>query len=122
MMGVTMEKKAQIKQGHIYWVNVEPHAGHEEGGHNVHRRNIRRPVVVISNNQYNQGGMSIVFPITSKQERSRYLLPVIVKHPSNIILTQILGYDMLARQAEDTGITLPPKQLAYLKEVVKRML
>lgn len=49
-------------------------------------------------------------------------LPVLVKHLSSIILTQILGYDMLARQAEDVKITISSKQLAYLKEIVRRML
>ncbi|WP_407885448.1 type II toxin-antitoxin system PemK/MazF family toxin [Levilactobacillus sp. N40-8-2] len=69
----------RIKQGHLYWVNVDPHAGHEEGGHNKTLGNIRRPVVVASNHQYNQGGMSIVSPITTKNEQSRYLLPILVK-------------------------------------------
>lgn len=117
-----MAKKTLIKQGHLYWVDSEPHAGHEEGGHHPQKGNIRRPVVVVSNNQYNQTGMSIVFPITSKQRASRYLLPILVKRPSNIILTQILGYDMLARNAEDIGIVIPNAQLNYLKEIIHEML
>jgi len=117
-----MGKKTPIKQGHLYWVDAEPHAGHEEGGHRKAQGNIRRPVVVVSNNQYNQSGMSIVFPITTKNEHSRYLLPILVKRPSSIILTQILGYDMLVRQAEDIGVTVSARQLIYLKEIVNRML
>ena len=66
--------------------------------------------------------MSIVFPITSKRLKSRYLLPITAKHPSSIILTQILGYDMLARNAEPLNASVSKEQLAYLKEIVLRML
>ncbi|WP_156166927.1 type II toxin-antitoxin system PemK/MazF family toxin [Levilactobacillus koreensis] len=45
-----MVKRTPIKQGHLYWVDCEPHAGHEEGSHNIYTGNIRRPVVVVSNN------------------------------------------------------------------------
>jgi len=117
-----MVKRTPIKQGHLYWVDCEPHAGHEEGGHNIYTGNIRRPVVVVSNDQYNQEGMSIVFPITSKQRVSRYLLPILAKKPSSIILTQILGYDMFARNAEALNITIPNEQLIFLKKVVEKML
>lgn len=117
-----MVKKIPIKQGHLYWVDCEPHAGHEEGGHMATAGNIRRPVVVVSNNKYNDAGMSIVFPITSKKQVSRYLLPILAKKPSSIILSQILGYDMAARHATELEATITEKQLAYLKKIVHRML
>lgn len=69
------EKTLTIRQGAIYWVNAEPYLRHEEGGHRL-KGNIRRPVVVVSNQTYNQNGMAIVFPITSSQKKSRYLLVI----------------------------------------------
>ncbi|MFD1317443.1 type II toxin-antitoxin system PemK/MazF family toxin [Loigolactobacillus zhaoyuanensis] len=118
-----MAAKTQIiKQGGIYWVTAEPHAGHEEGGHALNNDNIRRPVVVVSNNRYNQAKMALVFPITSVQKKSRYLLSIKLKKPSSIILTQILGYDMIARQAEYAGVNIEQEQLDYLRNIVVHML
>ncbi|MCI1913278.1 MAG: type II toxin-antitoxin system PemK/MazF family toxin [Schleiferilactobacillus harbinensis] len=106
-----------IRQGSVYWVDTEPHAGREEGGHSPEENNDRRPVVVVSNNQYNGSGIALVFPITTKKRRSRYLLPIQLKKPSQIILTQILGYDMVARNAEYTGVSVSDEQLEYLKQI-----
>lgn len=117
-----VEKTLRIKQGGIYWIDAEPHAGREEGGHNVQTGNIKRPVVVVSNDHYNRTGMSIVFPITSTKKDSRYLLPVDLKKPSKIILTQLLGYDMIARNAKYMGYDVSDKQLNYLKTLVTHFL
>jgi len=121
-MGYHMAERTRIKPGEFYWVDAEPHAGHEEGGHNQKNGNVRRPVVVVSNEAYNQYGMSIVFPVTSKRQINRYLLPVMAKKASSIILTQILGYDMIARNATSMGVSVSKIQLDYLKTIVHRML
>ncbi|CAD7482809.1 type II toxin-antitoxin system PemK/MazF family toxin [Lacticaseibacillus casei] len=113
-----VEKTLIIEQGKIYWIDAEPHAGREEGGHSPRSGNIRRPVLVISNNRYNVGGMALVFPITSIKKMSRYLLPLKLKKPSQIILTQILGYDMVARRAKPSGFSVTSEQLDYLKQIV----
>ncbi len=42
------------QQGDLIFIDVEPHAGHEEGGHNPTSGNIRLPLVVLSNDGYNQ--------------------------------------------------------------------
>lgn len=111
-----------IKQGEIYWIDAEPHSGREEGGHSSQHHNIRRPVVVVSNDHYNRQEMAIVFPITSKIKRSRYLLPIMLRKQSNIILTQILGYDMKARNAENSGYSVTKDELEFLKQIVAHML
>jgi len=121
-MGDHMAARTLIRQGQLYWVDAEPHAGKEEGGHNRQNGNIRRPVVVVSNDSYNRVGLSIVFPVTSKRQINRYLMPVMAKHASSIILTQILGYDMFARNAKSMGISVSESELAYLKDVVHQML
>jgi mRNA-degrading endonuclease toxin of MazEF toxin-antitoxin module len=47
-----------MKQGEIYICDMEPVAGHEQGG--------KRPVVIISNDPFNAAtGTPIVLPITS---------------------------------------------------------
>ena len=117
-----VEKTLRIKQGGIYWIDAEPHSGREEGDHNLQTGNIKRPVVVVSNDHYNRTGMSIVFPITSTKKDSRYLLPVDLKKPSKIILTQLLGYDMIARNAKYMGYDVSDKQLNYLKTLVTHFL
>jgi|SRR5271157_1317943 len=52
-------------RGEIWDVNLDPVLGHEQGG--------RRPVLVVSVDQFNQGpsGLVIVVPITSKDKRIR---------------------------------------------------
>ena len=48
-----------MKQGQIYWANLNPIQGSEQGG--------RRPVVIISGNAMNDNlGISIICPISSK--------------------------------------------------------
>lgn len=119
---VEKQPSTSIVQGAIYWVDAEPHAGHERGGHDQKSGNVRRPVMVVSNNRYNQGGMALVFPITSKQRESRYLMPIQLKKPSQIICTQILGYDMFARRAVYAGYDVTADQLAFLRQVVSHAL
>jgi mRNA interferase MazF len=47
-----------VKQGHIIWLDFDPHAGHEQKG--------RRPALVISNEVFNNfSNLAIVCPITS---------------------------------------------------------
>ncbi|MDR0899330.1 MAG: type II toxin-antitoxin system PemK/MazF family toxin [Lactobacillaceae bacterium] len=112
---------SNIEQGKIYWVDAEPHSGREQGGHNPMSGNVRRPVVVVSNDGYGKTGMAIVFPITLNQTKSRYLMPINLKKPSQVILSQILGYDMVARRAEEYS-QITSQQLQYLKRIVRSML
>lgn len=89
------------EQGDLIWIDAEPHAGHEYGGHN--ENNIRRPMLVMSSNVYNERtGMIVGFPITSK-------LPVNFplglriqtdKVHGYAVLSNLMGYDFLARNGE----------------------
>lgn len=51
------------KQGQIGWISLDPTSGHEQRG--------RRPVLVISNDDFNElcGGMVKVLPITSRMRK-----------------------------------------------------
>lgn len=91
------------KQGDLIWIDAEPHAGHEYGGHDKEKHNIRRPMLVISSDLYNQRtGMIVGFPITSKVPSG---FPGVLKIESNkvhgyAILTNLLGYDYSDRSGE----------------------
>lgn len=52
-------------KGDIIIVDAEPHSGREYGGYDDIGGNIRRHMVVMSNNDYNEGtGMVLAMPIT----------------------------------------------------------
>ncbi|MFD1418900.1 type II toxin-antitoxin system PemK/MazF family toxin [Companilactobacillus keshanensis] len=58
-----------IEQGAIIYIDFEPHSGHEMGGHDSKNGNIRRPMVVISNNRYNdQTGLVLGMGVTSNSK------------------------------------------------------
>ncbi|MCK8606439.1 type II toxin-antitoxin system PemK/MazF family toxin [Leuconostoc citreum] len=100
-----------IKQGAIVFIDAEPHAGSEYGGHSATTGNIRRPVIVISGNDFNRvsGSFVMVFPITSKNKSLNPLaFPILTNKQEGgikgyIMATQILGYDFEARSGEVVG-------------------
>lgn len=56
-----------IEQGSIIYIDFEPHSGHEMGGHDLKKGNIRRPMIVISNDRYNeQTGLVLGMGVTSE--------------------------------------------------------
>jgi len=58
-----------IDQGAIIYIDYEPHSGHEMGGHDSKRGNIRRPMIVISNKKYNQKtGLVLGMGVTSSSK------------------------------------------------------
>jgi len=58
-----------IEQGSIIFIDYEPHAGHEFGGHDPKSGNIRRPMIVISNVAYNeQTGLVLGMGVTSNSK------------------------------------------------------
>ncbi|GEO74358.1 mRNA-degrading endonuclease [Levilactobacillus namurensis] len=90
-------------QGDIVWIDAEPHAGHEYGGHSVVQKNIRRPFLVMSSGVYNERTKMIAgFPITSAVPNG---FPMALKINGNkihgyAILSGLLGYDYVARNGE----------------------
>jgi len=89
------------KQGDLIWIDAEPHAGHEYGGHSD--KNIRRPMLVMSSTLYNERtGMVVGFPVTSKLPA---YFPVGLRIQGSkihgfAVLSNLLGYDFLARNGE----------------------
>ncbi|GHP13301.1 hypothetical protein YK48G_07260 [Lentilactobacillus fungorum] len=96
------------KQGDLIFIDAEPHVGHEEGGHDPINGNIRRPMVVISNDGYNHElNMVVCMPITSKTKTDHRIYLPIADHKSGIqgsvITFQIPNYDYKARHGEVVG-------------------
>ncbi|MEB3365626.1 type II toxin-antitoxin system PemK/MazF family toxin [Lactobacillus sp. R2/2] len=74
------------KQGDIIWIDAEPHAGREEGGHNPQSGNIQRPAIVISNNAYNQKQDSLSACLL------RMILKKIIVVYTIVLLISAVGY------------------------------
>lgn len=56
---------ARVLRGNIYWADLNPVRGHEQGGH--------RPVVVISDDVFNaHSGTVIALAITSQPQRAAF--------------------------------------------------
>jgi len=96
------------QQGDIIFIDAEPHAGHEEGGHSPASGNIRRPLVVLSNDGYNRNTKMIVgMPITSRILSDERLYVQVIEPKSGIkgsvITFMIPNYDYVARHGEIVG-------------------
>jgi mRNA interferase MazF len=127
----------EIRQGNIFWVDSEPHAGREFGGHNSKVNNIRRPVVVVSGDMFNraQQPFVVVVPVTSgssskeaqnRLENDPLALPILIKSGSEnvhgyVFLHQLLGYDLSARNAEYAGDADPTTMRIVLKIITKQI-
>lgn len=97
----------KVSQGDIIMIDAEPHAGHEMGGHNPEKGNIRRRYLVVSRSQYNsKSGLVIGLAITHIHRDSPYRFPVVdfaSKTNGDALLFQLLSYDFLARHGEIIG-------------------
>ncbi|CAI3368674.1 type II toxin-antitoxin system PemK/MazF family toxin [Enterococcus cecorum] len=92
------------KQKDIIIIDSEAHSGKEYGGHSS--ENIRRPMVVVSSDEYNQStGMIIGMPIISADKSAYPLLfkPIMVTNGDGtgikgyVIMWQLQNCDFYAR-------------------------
>ena len=76
------------KQGDIVFVDAEPHLGKEYGGHNFNNGNIRRPLIVLSNDDYNEAtGMVIGMFVTSSDNFMNEMLKPFADFESCLLYT-----------------------------------
>lgn len=67
---------AGILRGDIFWADLQPTRGHQQGG--------KRPVVVVSNDVFNQrSGTVIAMAVTSRPQRAGY--PLTWRIPDGIL-------------------------------------
>lgn len=110
------------RQGDIVKIDAEPHAGIEYGGHDPEGGNIQRPVIVLSNDDYNQHAKMIVGMVVTSTKR--YLDPALHKEfldmnsgvHGKIIMWQIPNYDYAARHLKIVGHI----KEKLLKELIQR--
>ena len=97
------------RQGDIIYIDVEPHSGHEYGGHSPQTGNVRRPMIVLSSDEYNaHTGMLVGMVVTST---NRHLDPALHQQfmdltsgvHGQIVMWQIPNYDYVSRHAEIKG-------------------
>lgn len=95
------------KQGDFVYLNAEPHAGHEIGGHDPENGNTRRPFLILSRNVYNQKTHSVYAMAISSKHRKNIFRRRIVDFETGIngdlLLTKVPQYDYVARQGEVIG-------------------
>ncbi|QNQ81108.1 type II toxin-antitoxin system PemK/MazF family toxin [Lactobacillus sp. PV034] len=118
------------KKGDIVVVDAEPHSGHEMGGHNPNKGNIRRHYVVMSTTEYNEAThMFVGMPITTSskyKDNPRYksiLIPGIngsgVK--GYIVLWQLQNFDFDSRNGKivnHIGVQLMDELQQYVDDMV----
>lgn len=93
------------KKGDVIVADTEPHAGHEMGGHNPQKGNIRRHYVVMSTASYNEAtSMFIGMPITtSNYDNNPRYMPILINGQNGdgvkgyIVLWQLQNFDYNAR-------------------------
>ena len=111
------------KQGDIIYIDAEPHAGKEFGGHNPEQKYTRRPMIVLSNTDYNHATKMVIGMLVT---HSNFGDPAWYEQfadfnsgvEGNIVLWQLPTYDALARHAEIVG-QVPDKLLKRLKQAAK---
>ncbi|WP_390407309.1 type II toxin-antitoxin system PemK/MazF family toxin [Lacticaseibacillus jixiensis] len=111
------------KQGDIIFIDAEPHAGKEFGGHNPETNNNRRPMIVLSNSDYNHAtkmviGMVVTHSTFGDQNWYERFADLSSGVEGNIVLWQLPTYDAVARHTEIVG-HVSDKLLNRLKQAAK---
>lgn len=99
-----------LERGDIIWISSNPTKGHEQDGF--------RPHVVISKRPYQNTGMAILLPMTTRQN-VMFGVPVSgLQKPTQVICDQPRTLDINARAYKYDGIKLTKEEL---EEVLGRL-
>ena len=82
------------RRGDMIMLDFDPQAGHEQQK--------RRPALVISDTQFNELGLAVVCPVTSKAPRHNFhlALPKGLKTSGYVMTEQLKSLDYHARKAQ----------------------
>jgi mRNA interferase MazF len=81
------------QRGDIIVCNFSPTSGHEQ--------KVNRPALVISGKEFNESGLAIVCPVTSKEKKYYFEVPFTTKKTRGIVLShQVRTVDYLSRKAK----------------------
>lgn len=97
-----MSRLGTPDRGDLVWVQLDPHAGHEQAG--------RRPALVLSPAAYNaKTGLALCCPITSRVKGYPFevVLPDGLPVAGVALADQIKNLDWKARRAEIAGVAPP---------------
>ncbi|CFW92719.1 mRNA interferase [endosymbiont DhMRE of Dentiscutata heterogama] len=116
------------KRGQIYWVDFSELEGeNKSSGTEINGK--KRPIVVISNNFYNEKSSRIAsLPLSSKVKNIRifelFLGKVVINDPKNreskVMIDQIRVIDKA--KLREKGGELTPKQMTEIEEILKKFL
>lgn len=100
-----------VKRGEVWWIRLDPTLGHE----------IRktRPCLIVSPNQMNQHGTSVIVPLTSGAQR-RFRVPTsVVDKPGAAAADQVRTVDhvRMGRRIGDIEPAVLSSVLATLREM-----
>jgi mRNA interferase MazF len=109
---------SRILRGEIWWADLNPVRGHEQGG--------KRPVLIISNNSFNaRSGTVIAFAITSQPQRARfpltYELPIgTLPKPSWVKIGQVrtISIERLSTKIAEISVEELDRMIAGLNELI----
>lgn len=103
------------EMGDLVWLNFSPQLGHEQAG--------RRPAVVLTPRLYNQIGLLIACPITSKAKGYPFEVPLPSgsKMQGVILADQLKSMDWRLRQAQKAG-RIPTAVLEQVRGMVAALL
>lgn len=89
-----MSKREYPRRGDLVWLTLDPSLGHEQKG--------RRPVLIISDDFYNEIGLCVCVPITSKIKGYPYEVRIDASSKINgaILINQIRNVDWQIRRME----------------------
>ncbi|WP_241576744.1 endoribonuclease MazF [Rosenbergiella collisarenosi] len=100
--------------GHLIWIDFDPVAGHEQGGH--------RPAVVLSPFQYNNPvSLLLCVPCTTKVKGYPFEV-VLSGQPDSVALAdQVTSIDWRARKVKHKG-NVTAEELSEIREKAKALL
>lgn len=113
-----------VEQGDIVFADAEPHSGHEIGGHDPQKKNIRRPFIVISKKSFNRvSKVAFCIPITYKicENRPGFISYVDLKNKikGSLIIFKPVVYDLTSRNVKVIGHIQDEKLLKRLVTYIK---
>lgn len=100
-----------VRRGEVWWVRLDPTVGHE----------IRktRPCMVVSPDQLNRHGISIIVPLTSSDKRRFRVATAVAGKPGAAAIDQVRAIDhtRLARRIGDADLKVLAAVLTTLREM-----
>ncbi|ECI9603259.1 TPA: endoribonuclease MazF [Salmonella enterica] len=100
--------------GDIIWIDLDPVAGHEQGGH--------RPAVVLSPFSYNNKvGLLLCVPCTTKSKDYPFEVEISGERDGVALADQVTCVDWRARKVTKKGTVSPP-ELADIRAKAKALI